>query len=103
METNVGQKDKSLRLAGAAVAALLALVLSGPLETVFWLVAALLVVTAMMGFCPAYTLLGKNTCGADEGKTCCGGNCHGDKAEDAAEAKTEDVAAEDKKDDDKAE
>ena len=52
---------------------------------IFWVVTVVLVVTSVVGFCPAYMLLGKNTCEADAGKKgeCCGGGCHSeDEAED---------------------
>ncbi|MCB9987889.1 MAG: DUF2892 domain-containing protein [Rhodospirillales bacterium] len=92
IEQNVGDQDKKLRLSAALVTAILALVLSGSLEAVFWVLTVVLVVTSIVGFCPAYTLLGKNTCGMGKsGKgECCGGGCHG---EDKAEEKSEDDKA----------
>lgn len=66
MMTNMGNIDRGLRLLVAAVLAYVALATdtlgSGVL---FWLalvVAAVFVVTSLIGNCPLYTILGVRTC-----------------------------------------
>ncbi len=64
MNHNVGKSDKSLRLilaAGAAAAAFLA-VDGGWLRWALLAVAAVMVLTALAGFCPLYRVVGANTC-----------------------------------------
>lgn len=103
MEKNIGAQDKKIRLAAAGVCALIALFAS---LHFLWLIAVILAATSLMNFCPAYLLLGKNTCGATSEDSCCGGSCHGDdktdKAEEKAESAEKPAAKADKKDDDKA-
>jgi hypothetical protein len=64
MKTNMGGTDKIIRLLLAAV--LVILYTSGILTGTFgWLalaLAAIFVVTSLIGFCPLYTILGINTC-----------------------------------------
>jgi hypothetical protein len=61
MTTNVGGTDRMLRIAAGAV--LLALGAFGPLG--WWgLIGLVPLGTALMGSCPAYSLLGLNTCPA---------------------------------------
>ena len=63
MTRNVGGIDKGLRI-GAGVL-LLALGAFGPLG--WWgLVGVVPLGTALLGFCPVYTLLGLNTCPLDK-------------------------------------
>lgn len=53
MKANVGNADKGVRVAIAVVAAILALtVAAGALKVVLWAVAAIMLVTAVVGFCP---------------------------------------------------
>ncbi|MCB1556767.1 MAG: DUF2892 domain-containing protein [Alphaproteobacteria bacterium] len=75
MEKNMGEKDKQMRLTVAVVIAFVNFFINlGPLNIVLWLVMVVLMVTTLLGVCPAYTLLGKNTCGAGGKKDgCCGG------------------------------
>lgn len=65
MTRNIGGLDRIIRLVIAA--ALLLLFVTGLLEgvagTIGLLAAAVLAVTALAGFCPAYRLLGLSTCG----------------------------------------
>ena len=69
-EKNVGQKDKRVRLGIALVLILVGLFANlGALEPLMGLVAVVLIVTSFLNFCPAYALMGKNTCGTD---SCCG-------------------------------
>ena len=61
MRKNVGGIDKGLRI--AAGLALLALGAFGPLG--WWgLIGLVPLATGLMGSCPAYSLLGMNTCAA---------------------------------------
>jgi hypothetical protein len=60
MTRNVGKTDKLLRIGGGLL--LLALGAFGPLG--WWgLVGLVPLVTGLLGNCPAYGLLGVNTCG----------------------------------------
>jgi hypothetical protein len=58
LHQNIGTVDRVVRvIAGLALAAaLVAGAISGPLATVVGLVAAILVVTGAIGFCPLYAL-----------------------------------------------
>ncbi len=63
MKANVGNADKGVRVAIAVVAAILALtVAAGALKVVLWALAAIMLVTAAVGFCPLYRLFGMSTC-----------------------------------------
>ncbi len=59
MQRNVGTADRALRAALGLV--LIGLALSGTIGLWGWIGLAL-VGTAAIGFCPAYPLLGLNTC-----------------------------------------
>lgn len=59
-QTNVGSLDRALRI--VAGLALLSLVFVGP-KTLWGLVGLMPLATAFLKSCPAYTLLGINTCG----------------------------------------
>ena len=59
MKTNAGTLDRVLRLVIGLV--LIALTLTGTIGVWGW-IGLVLVATAALGFCPAYTLLGINTC-----------------------------------------
>ncbi|MEZ5093468.1 DUF2892 domain-containing protein [Nocardioides sp.] len=64
MTTNVGSPDKIARIVLGVVAAVVAF-LVGPasvLGIILFVVAAILVVTALTGFCPLYRIVGINTC-----------------------------------------
>ncbi len=65
MKTNMGRNDKLIRTGLAAVIAILYFsnVITGTWATVWLVVAAVFVLTSLVGFCPLYTLLGVNTCG----------------------------------------
>jgi Protein of unknown function (DUF2892) len=66
MKINMGNTDRWLRLFGAAVLYLLIYtgVVTGSLKVVFGLVGVVMIVTAMFGVCPLYTLMGLSTCPA---------------------------------------
>lgn len=69
MKTNMGTADRTLRIAAAiAVAVLYYLgLISGTLAIVLGVIAAVFVLTSLFGVCPAYSLLGLNTCGGKGG------------------------------------
>mgnify|MGYP002777320235 CR=1 FL=1 len=62
---NMGGLDRALRIAAAVVLAVLAGTgtLSGGWQLGAWIVAAVFLATSLAGFCPAYRLLGMDTCG----------------------------------------
>lgn len=60
MTVNVGTVDRALRIILGL--ALLSLVFIGP-QTLWGLVGLVLIATGLFRFCPAYALLGMNTCG----------------------------------------
>ncbi|AWI80060.1 MAG: DUF2892 domain-containing protein [Betaproteobacteria bacterium HGW-Betaproteobacteria-13] len=59
MKSNVGSMDKILRIVAGIV--LLALAIMG-IGTPWTYIGIVPLVTGVMGWCPAYTLLGVNTC-----------------------------------------
>jgi hypothetical protein len=64
MTRNIGSIDRALRIGGGV--ALLALGAFGPLG--WWAAIGLLpIATALIGWCPAYPLLGINTCASKSG------------------------------------
>lgn len=63
MKLNVGSTDRMIRIVIAIVAAILALtVAKGAFAIVLWVVAAIMLLTGLVGFCPIYRLFGINTC-----------------------------------------
>lgn len=65
MGKNVGNPDRIVRLVIAVLAVVGALNTAGALSIVLWLVAAIMAVTAVVGFCPLYRLFGMSTCPVD--------------------------------------
>ncbi len=63
MKTNTGNIDRILRAIIGLV--LLSLVFVGP-QTLWGLIGIIPLVTAIIGICPAYSLLGINTCNAPQ-------------------------------------
>ncbi|HEY0846629.1 MAG TPA: DUF2892 domain-containing protein [Noviherbaspirillum sp.] len=61
MKKNVGTTDKVLRLILAACLLSLLVILPGPAKW-FGLVGLVPLATALLGWCPAYTLFGFSTC-----------------------------------------
>ena len=59
MKTNAGNIDRALRVIAGLV--LIALAATGTVGMWGW-IGVVLVATGAIGFCPAYTLLGINTC-----------------------------------------
>lgn len=64
MNRNVGTPDRIIRVVLAAVAVVAAILVGLPsaLGIVLLVVAAVLVGTAAVGFCPAYRVFGVSTC-----------------------------------------
>lgn len=70
MQTNMGTIDRGVRVAVALLFAILILtnVVSGWLAIVLGVLAAVFVLTSLIGFCPLYLPFGINTCGRPTGK-----------------------------------
>ncbi len=62
MSANVGTPDRIVRIIVAVLAILGAIKTAGILSVILWIVAAIMVLTAIVGFCPLYRLVGVNTC-----------------------------------------
>ncbi|ALE16071.1 hypothetical protein AMC99_00768 [Altererythrobacter epoxidivorans] len=65
MGKNMGTLDRTLRIIVALVLAYLAYTgaLAGGLATGAYIVAAVFLLTSLIGFCPLYRVIGVNTCG----------------------------------------
>jgi hypothetical protein len=63
MKSNLSSADRILRILGAAIVALLYFtnVISGTIAIVLFIVAAILIVTSLINFCPLYAILGIST------------------------------------------
>jgi uncharacterized membrane protein len=59
---NEGSLDRVIRLVVGVVAIIAAVSAGGAWAVVWWVVAALAIITAAVGFCPLYRLVGINTC-----------------------------------------
>lgn len=65
MKANVGGLDKVLRIVAGLGVLSLVLILEGPAR--WWgLVGLVPLLTGLIGWCPAYTLIGLNTCPAKQ-------------------------------------
>jgi hypothetical protein len=62
MTKNVGKIDKIIRLVLGVVLIAFALMTGN----ILGYIGIIPIVTALMGWCPLYTLIGKNSCGSDE-------------------------------------
>ena len=64
MKTNVGNMDKVLRIVLAVVMSVLYFTgtVSGTLGTVLLILGGVFLLTALVGFCPLYAMVGINTC-----------------------------------------
>lgn len=73
MKTNMGGLDRTLRLAAAAVIAVLLILhaVKGALAVVLAVLAAIFVITTLVGVCPAYVPFGLSTKKRDEKGACC--------------------------------
>ena len=80
MKQNVGTVDRLLRIVVGF--GLISLVFVGPQTPLGW-IGVVPVLTALIGYCPAYTLFGFKTCKNEKmGGSCCGGSCHNDAPKD---------------------
>ena len=63
MKANMGTTDKIIRIALAALVAILYFtnVISGTIGIVLLVLAAVFVLTSLISFCPLYTIVGMNT------------------------------------------
>lgn len=66
MKTNVGNIDRIIRIVLAIVLAGLYFggIVEGTIGIIILVLAAVFTLTAIVGFCPLYTLVGLNTCPA---------------------------------------
>ena len=66
MKKNMGNTDRIIRLVLAGVFAYLyfAGIVTGTWGIVLLVLGVVFVLTSLVGFCPLYTLVGMNTCGA---------------------------------------
>lgn len=62
MQSNVGSVDRAVRAAIATVAVVAGFYAAFPVNYAFWVVGAVLLFTAITGFCGFYRLLGISTC-----------------------------------------
>lgn len=64
MKTNVGNMDKVLRIVLAVVMSVLYFTgtVTGTLGTVLLILGGVFLLTALVGFCPLYAMVGINTC-----------------------------------------
>ena len=64
MKTNMGTADKVIRIIIALIIGFLYYngTITGTLGIVLVVLAVVLVLTSLVGFCPLYTLFGMNTC-----------------------------------------
>ena len=71
MKKNMGMADRVIRVIIAALVVVLYLtnVLTGIWGIVLLMLAGVLVLTSLMGFCPIYTIFGINTCATDKKTT----------------------------------
>lgn len=62
MENNAGSLDRGARVVVAIAAAIVgARIVEGPWSVVAYVVATVMLLTAIVGFCPLYKLFGVNT------------------------------------------
>lgn len=62
MKTNESNVDRIIRFIIAIAALIAALATSGALSIVLWVVSAIMLITALIGFCPLYRVFGISTC-----------------------------------------
>jgi len=64
MKKNVGKTDRVVRIILAIILAVLSYsgVVTGTVATVFLVLAAVFVITAVLSFCPIYAIVGLSTC-----------------------------------------
>lgn len=64
MKKNMGNADRIIRLLVAAVITILFFtnIMTGTVGIVLLVLAAIFVLTSLVGFCPIYAIIGMNTC-----------------------------------------
>ncbi|MHC1706442.1 MAG: DUF2892 domain-containing protein [Bacteroidales bacterium] len=64
MKKNVGSLDTIIRLIVVVIIGILYVmdIITGPAAIILGIIAVILLVTGLVGFCPAYTIFGCNTC-----------------------------------------
>ena len=62
---NVGKTDRTIRITLGAALIVVSVFLAGPLQWIAIALGGVLVLTAAIGWCPPYSLLGINTRGPD--------------------------------------
>lgn len=62
MKTNESSIDRLIRVVLAVVFVVLAVKFTGVLSVVMWVLAAVMAITAVVGFCPLYRVFGISTC-----------------------------------------
>ncbi len=64
MKTNMGQKDKAIRLLAAAIIMVCYFfeVVTGTVGLLLLVIAVVLTLTSLVSFCPIYTIFGITTC-----------------------------------------
>jgi hypothetical protein len=64
MKKNMGNADRIIRLLAAAAITILFFtnIITGTIGIVLLVLAAIFVLTSLVGFCPIYAMIGVNTC-----------------------------------------
>ncbi len=62
MKTNESNADRIIRFVIAIIAAVVAWKTAGAISVIAWIVAAIMALTAIVGFCPLYRVFGISTC-----------------------------------------
>jgi hypothetical protein len=62
MKPNEGKTDRIIRAVLGIMLGIVSFYLTGTLQTVGWIFAIILILTALVGFCGLYALFGINTC-----------------------------------------
>jgi hypothetical protein len=64
MKKNMGNADRIIRLLAAAAMTILFFtnIITGTIGIVLLVLAAIFVLTSLVGFCPIYAMIGVNTC-----------------------------------------
>lgn len=70
MKTNTGSTDRIIRIIIAIVAAYFAWKgdVSDTLSIILYVVAAIMLLTTILGYCPLYSIFGVNTCSSKKEK-----------------------------------
>ncbi|MDO5098845.1 MAG: DUF2892 domain-containing protein [Corynebacterium sp.] len=70
MTKNLSNQDRIIRIVASFLVGFGSFLTSSALVTfILWILSVILLVTAIIGFCPIYKALGKSTCDIDPNKT----------------------------------